>query len=336
MFKIQNRINDPSEINSEYIAKELGLGKHVIVQFSDATFNLKLLTDLDALCKKFSSDFGVRFYGHYSSSFDFKTLLSLPNVKCLYVDCLTNALNLETLAQLKKLEKLSLGVFELKEMEILDLPNLKNLSELILTETRSGALNLDYLKDYKNLRLLIVGGHTKNIDSIGKASKLNFLSFNSIKKTPVPFVNELKDLRTLKFILGGREDIREIESNEIENLEIIRVRGFKDLGSLSSFRNLRMLLVEDNIQIKKIHFDNTLRQLRDVKILNCQGLNSITGIKELTSLEQLRIYKTAIDFDNFITQERPKSLRTFAFYTWKKKIDQDIKSKLQELGYTED
>lgn len=335
IFKMQNRINDPTKIDAEYISKEMELGKHVIVQFSDGRFNDKMLAQLDILCKKFSSDFGVRFYGHYSSAFDFKTLLRLPNVKCLYVDCLTNAVNIETLGELNGLEALSLGVFELQDMEILALPSLKNLQELIVTETRSKAFNLGYLKDYKNLRSLIVGGHTKNIDSIGKASKLNFLSFNSIKKTPVPFVNELKDLRTLKFILGGREDIREIEENEIENLEIIRVRGFKDLASISSFKKLKTLLVEDNIQITEIHFNNTLKQLKDVKILNCQGLNSITGVKELTSLEQLRIFKTAIDFDAFIKQERPKSLRTFAFGTWKKNIDQVIKSKIQELGYTE-
>jgi protein phosphatase 1 regulatory subunit 7 len=185
IFKIQNRINDPTKIDAEYISKEMELGKHVILQFSDGTFNDKMLAELDILCKKFSSDFGVRFYGHYSSAFDFKILLRLPNVKCLYVDCLTNAVNLETLGELKGLEALSLGVFELKDMEILDLPNLKNLDELIVTETRSRAFNLGYLKDYKNLRRLIVGGTLKILNQLGKL--LNSIFSLSIRSKKLRF-----------------------------------------------------------------------------------------------------------------------------------------------------
>ena len=150
-MKVQNRINNPTDIDTDFIDKELKADKHVIVQFSDKTYTDRQLSILDGLCKKYNKDFGLRFYGHYSGSFDFKTLLKVPNVKCLYVDCLLKGDNIEAIGELEKLDKLSLGVFELKETEILNTDNLKTVSELIITETRTKAFNLDYLR---NLRIL--------------------------------------------------------------------------------------------------------------------------------------------------------------------------------------
>lgn len=262
-------------------------------------------------------------------------MLKIPNVKSLYVDCLTKAHNVEAISQLQKLQKLSLGVYELTETEILKSENLKKLSELIVTETKTKAFNLDYLRDYKNLKLLIIGGHSKNIEAVGELENLEYLSFNSVKKTPVPFVNKLKKLRTLKFILGGRENIHEIGENEVENLEIVWVRGFNDISNISNFKKLKTLLIEDNIQLQAVHFDTELPYLNDLKILNCKTLSSLTGVEHLPSLHQLRIYKTALDFDKLIKQPQPKNLKIFAFYTTKQKVDKDIKATIETKGYSE-
>lgn len=331
----QNRIQNPETIDVDFIDKELKAGIHVIIQFSENVFTDKLLSQLNDLCDKYDENFGVRFYGHYSGSFDFKTLLKIPNVKCLYVDCLTKAENISCISQLQKLKMLSLGVFELQETEILNSDNLRQLTTLFLTETRTKALNLDYLRDYKNLKELIIGQHTKNIEAIGEASTLEFLSFNSIKNTPVPFVNKLKRLKTLRFILGGRKDILEIGDNEIENLDITWVRGFSDLSNLSNFKKLKTLMIENNIQLSKIHFDIEFQNLIDLKILTCKSLNSLTGLENLTALNQLRIYQTNLDFETLLSQKLPNTLKTFAFYTTKKKTDNEILARLKSLGYSE-
>ena len=130
-------------------------------------------------------------------------------------------------------------------------------------------------------------------------------------------------------------NILEIEENEIENLELVWVRGFNDLSNISKFNHLKTLLVEDNIQLPKIHFDKELKGLTDLKILNCKSLQSVTGLAKLTALEQLRVYKTAIEFETFLKQELPDSLKTFAFYTSKKKVDDKIRETLDKHGYKE-
>jgi protein phosphatase 1 regulatory subunit 7 len=334
-MKPNERINNPQKIEPDFIDKELKAGKEVIVQFSYKTYDDKKLSELNKLCGKYDKGFEVRFYGHYSTSFDCNTLLKIPNVKSLYVDCLTKAHNVEALSQLPNLQKLSLGVYELKETEVLNSENLKKLTELIVTETKTKAFNLEYLRDYKNLKSLIIAGHTKNIDCIGALESLEYLSFNSVRQVPIPFVNKLKNLKTLTFILGGRDNIHEIGENEIENLEIVWVRGFKDISNISNFKKIKTLRIEDNIRLQTVHFDRELPNLHDLKIINCKSLSSLSGLENLPSLHQLRIYKTALDFDKVIKRSLPKRLKIFAFYTSKQKVDNEIKKTLELNGFGE-
>ena len=294
-----------------------------------------MLIELNKLCNIYDSSFGIRFYGHDYTAFDVETIETIPNVKCLYVDCLHFADNLYALNSLINLQKLSLGVYELKDTEILKLNNLKKITDLTLWETKTKALNLQYLGEYSNLIHLRLRSHTKNIFAIENLKNLSYLSLEQIKNTPVSFVNSLKNLKTLKFILGGRENIQEIEDNEIEDLDIVWVRGFNDLSNISKFRKLKLLGIEDNIQLKRLDFNNSLPFLQRIYISNCKTFDSLTGLSNLTSLERIIIYKTYIDFDNFIQQDLPNSLKAIRFSTTKNKLDERIKSKIKQLGHTD-
>lgn len=333
----QSRIDNPKFIDTERIRKELSEGKHVIVQFSDAIYTDEQLSDLNDLCSIYNENFGVRFYGNFdgSFSFNFNTLLKIPNVKCLYIDCLLRAENVSALSQLKYLVKLSLGVEYLKEVEILQYDNLKNLIDFNIGPTTSKALNLIYLRDYQKLKSLGVCGHTKNIEAIGEIKNLEELFLNSIKKKAIPFVNNLKRLKTLDFTLGGRENIHEVEENEIENLEITWVHGFKDISNLSKFRGLKKLLIDRQKQLSSIHIEKEMPNLMDLKILDCKTFNSLKGLENLTGLQQLRIYGTQLEFNLIIGQKLSPTLKTFAFYSRSVKEDKIIKHKLEELGYNE-
>ncbi len=329
----QNRINNPDKIDRLLIDSDLKDGKLVIIQFSDKLYTDKILADLNELCLKYDDNFSVRFYGHYQGSFDCKILLKLPNIKALWLDCLMKADNLEALTELKNLRRLSLGVFELKETEIFQANDLKNLKELIIGETRTKALNLQYLENYKDLNNLIICGHTKNIDVVGRLTELEYLGLNSISKVKLDFVNKLKRLKSLHFVLGGRENIDEIEENEIETLEIIRVRAFNSFKNISNFKKLKNFQIEDQIQLTDLHFDKEIPSLTDFKLINCKTFKSLTGLEKLNGLKQLRIFKTEINFDEFIQQQFSKSLDILAFYTAKTKIDKEIKERLLKLGY---
>lgn len=328
----QNRIQNPKELDHQLIEQQIKLGWDVIVQFSDKFYTDKLLNEINNLCMQYDSHFGVRFFGH---TFDCKNLDRIPEVKYLSLDCMLEVKNLEIVSKLMHLERFGLGVFEMKETEILGAENLHKIKYLMLAETRTKAFNLDYLRNYHNLNTLMVCGHIKNIDSIGEISQLNQLNLNSISKTPLNFINKLKELKTLKIILGGRNNIEEIEKNDIENLEIVWVRGFNSFNNISNFTKLKTLLIEDNIQLKELHFNQSLNNLEKFKLLNCKTFTTLKGIEKLKSLSHLRICKTAIDFENFIKLPLPDSLKIFAFYTSKAKIDKTIKERLKSIGYIE-
>jgi protein phosphatase 1 regulatory subunit 7 len=327
------RIHNPAIIDRALIEQELSTGKEVILQFSDKIYTDRMLADIDELCAKHDEQLCIRFYGHDSKQFDCKNVLKLPNVKALYIDCMQRAKNINTLVQLLKLRSLGLGIYELRDTEILGSVNFANFKQLTLASTKTNKINLSYLSNYKHLESLTLGENTKNIEALSELSSLKYLSLHSIKKAPLAFINRLTQLKELHLILGGRENIWEIGENPIETLSIIQVRGFNDFSNLSNFSKLRSLRIENQIQLSGIHFDVPFSELSDLKLLNCKKLASITGLENLPSLSSLIIYGTAVDFDQFMQQELPKKLSYLGFYTGKVKVDAAIKSILAERGY---
>lgn len=331
----QHRINDPYVIDDNLISSLLEEKQEVIVQFSSKTYTSDILSKLNTLSKKHDENFTLRFYSHHIDSFDCSIVSQIPEVKSLIVDCLQQARNLESLTYLKNLTRFGIGAFELKEVDLLSAKNFQNLNRLYLLDTKTKALNLEYLCNYKDLKYLIVSGHTKNIEVIGSLKKLERLNLNSISRVPLSFVNKLPTLLNLAISLGGRDNINEIEGNNIENLDLTWIRGLNSLENMGRFHNLKTLLIQDHIRLPKIHFDKGLDNLIDLKILNCKTLTSLTGLKNLPALHQLRLFKTDIDFENFIQQPLPAKLEILAFYTTKSKVDAQLKTRLKELGYVD-
>lgn len=206
------RIDNPAYIDKDFIETELNLGKEVILQFVDRSYTDKILADINGLCLTHDENLCIRFYGHYSEPFDCKILQKIPDVKCLYIDCMISANNLQQVKELLNLRSLCLGIFEIEDPEILSASNLKNLTELIIDTTKTKAFNLGHLSCLKKLKSLRISGHTKNIDAIGDLSELETLTLYAIKKVPLHFINQLKQLKKLEILLGGRDNLNEIVS----------------------------------------------------------------------------------------------------------------------------
>ncbi|RKR81174.1 hypothetical protein BDD43_1318 [Mucilaginibacter gracilis] len=328
------RIQNPAKIDRDFIDRLLKTGYKVIVQFSDRLYTDKILEELNELCLKYDENFNIRFYGHHSNSFDCSIVDKIPFVKSLNVDCITNAQHIEALTKPLHLKQFWLGVYELKDTEILQADNFKKLTSLGIADTKTKALNLKYLSDFKNLTSLLIAKHTKNIDAVGELKGLTNLNLNSISKVPLNFVNNLKQLKRLRILLGGRDNINEIHNNAIEQLELIWIRGLNELNNLDRFSKLKSLHIEDQIRLSRLDFDNVINELTDIKILNCKTFSAVTGLEKLPALSHMRIYGTAIDFESFVKQEFPKSLEILAFYTGKK-IDKEIKLRLETMGYVD-
>jgi protein phosphatase 1 regulatory subunit 7 len=114
------------------------------------------------------------------------------------------------------------------------------------------------------------------------------------------------------------------------------IRGLSDLSNIGNFKMLKTLQIQDQIRLANLHLGKGLTQLTDLKILNCKTLDLVTGVENLSSLQHLRIFQTNLDFDQFIKQSFPSSLKALAFYTNKIKVDAQIKERLTKMGYDAD
>jgi protein phosphatase 1 regulatory subunit 7 len=330
------QLNDPVQIDRAEIEKELNSDKNVWIQFSKKVYSEEMLFVINELCGLSDTSLNIRFYGHYFEIFDCRVLEQIPLVKSLSVDSCLSVRNLEVLTTLGHLEKLCIGVYDLKETEILNSGNFKNITDLQFDHTNTKALNLDYLRSYPRLRKLVIEGHTKNIQAIGEIKSLNDLRLVSINKVPLDFVNGLAGLRYLMLLLGSRLNIREINENAIESLDITRVRGFNDFSNNGNFRNIRTIRLEDEIQLAEVCFDHTLSALEELKISNCKTLTSLKGLENLPNLQRLRISKTNLNFESFIEQHFPDALRSVMFISGGAKAQREINQVIEKKGYAND
>lgn len=263
------------------------------------------LVRIDELCARHGCALNVRFFGFYSDVFDAQILEHLPNIRSLTVNCLHDAIHLETIGSLKGLEDLSFGVFDLQEKDILNHFPLEKLKSLTLEETNTKALDLAPLAKGHALRLLRLFGHKKNIETLSALNKLHEFIFNPAKGISIEFINSMTELRILKFVLGGCEDFNEVRLPYLKDLALTQVRGLTTLGDLSRFPKLERLLIEDQIQLQPVTFNAKSKALKHVSFVNCKVLDALPGLNTLPNLESVTAFGTGISIDKM---KLPKSL----------------------------
>jgi protein phosphatase 1 regulatory subunit 7 len=332
---VSERITDTRQLDEKAIAAFVAAGREVVIQFSKPIYTPELLAQIDTLAQRFGDNLQVRFYGHYGNQFDFTTLGHVPSVRNLAVDCLEKVTNPEALHHLEHLRALSIGVNDILPSDLLDSPAFAGLQKLILAESRTAALNLRPLRKMKQLSELHLSGYSSGIEMLSDLPLLKRLSLSGMKRgVRLDFISRITSLCSLRLILGGREDITEVTHPELLSLEIIRVQGFCRFTP-SAFPRLRELRIEDQIKLSSLEFSTPGAPLERFHVFNCKGLDSLTGLRSLSHLSELRISRTAIDCQQLIALGLPADLRIFGFYTGSVRKNREIRGQLDKLGYKE-
>lgn len=328
------RINNPDKVTEKSVLSAKGAWGLPTIQFSNSGQSKELLKSINALCKVFGAELPIRFYGHYRKGFDASVLKHLPDVQWLLIDCLHDISSPEVVFQIPHLKKLSFGVYNYENPNFLSQLNLQKLEQLTIGETNKRDIDLAPLTNAERMYSLAVVGHTKNIVEIGHMQSLKELSLYSIgKKNSLEFVSKIAQLKSLKIVLGGRQNIDEVSHSLLQELEIIRVRGLNDIGDLSRFPRLERLQIEDQIQLNTVELASP--NLEEIKILNCKRLNLIEGLSDLTKLKHLRCSRTALDYDKLSEFNWPESMEIVALYSGNKKQDEMIRMRLDKKGLKE-
>jgi len=328
-----HRIENPASPDEAQIASLLASGADLVVlQFSDsAAYDEKLLGQVDRMCERFGARLNVRFYGHYRSQFDCRSLRYLPSVRSLNVDCLwTDAIHLEVLDDLSGLEEFAFGVSNADAPNLLESKALSRLRKLLLAPTHKNNIDLAPLASYANLEELSIHGHTRHIESIANLPRLQKLCLGEIgKNQSLSFIKLITRLKALTYILGGRLNVDDLAHASLERLELVRVLGLSEIN-LALFPSLERLTIEDQLRLNELDIRPS-RNLQRLSVWNCKNLTRVIGIGAADCLESLRIGRTDVDL-NEVLNHLPVKLKALTLHSYRKAVDDGVQLRIASLG----
>lgn len=243
----------------------------------------KLLNDL--LIPK-RPDIEIRIYGHYSKVCDLSTLTFIPSVENLSLDCLMDVSEIESIANLKALKSLSVGIYNLDNFDFLELLP-RSIEKLFLGGTNSKKPKLDGLSNLPNLNELYIEGQNKNIEIIGELEFLEKLTLRSVSSKDFGFLRKLNRLWSLDIKLGGIKDLVAIEGLEnLKYLELWQIKGLSDVSVISSLTGLQYLFLQSLRNVDKFPDLSKLTKLRRVYLETMKGLENLEGLFKAPALEE--------------------------------------------------
>jgi hypothetical protein len=328
-----HRISDPKSLSLSALAILLANGADkVVIQFSEpSTYEGAILTRLNEACQGLGTRVNVRFFGHYGTNFDCRTLRQIPAVRSLDLDFHAGITCVNELGSLNFLEELAFGVFESDIPKLLEIPTFMKLQKLVLLDSRKNNVDLSPLASCRNLEELFIHGHARHIEVLAGLQSVKSLGLRGMaKKQSLQFVSAMASLRSFSLWLGSRERLEDVVHTHLRKLEILRVRSFLDLD-LKAFPALQTLRIEDQLQLRTLSLEPVSSLLKNLTIFNCKNFAKLIGIEDMRLLQYLYLSKTATDSED-ILQRLPKSLKRLAICGSGTKQNADIAQRVMSLG----
>ncbi len=230
---------------------------------------------------------GLRVYGAlgpFEPDLSFAPLMT--NVRHFAADCLSAAKNVGAITEMPRLESLSLGIYELQDLSVLErVP--ASLAELTLGWTKSRRSSLAPLNRFHALRRLYIEGHSKEIEVLATLEQLEDLTLRSITVPDLAFVAGLPKLWSLDIKLGGIRDLAALEGKQsIKYLEIWQARGLESIDIVGRLPGLQNLFLQSLPHVQSFPPMAGARALRRIRLLNMKGLHDFTALEWAPALEQ--------------------------------------------------
>ena len=162
-----------------------------------------------------------------------------------------------------------------------------DLEHLHLGETKSVAVDVSFIKEFQNLKVLSIDGMKKGIHFAEHLKKLWSINLRGVKLKNLDFISSLENLRLLKLMFGSYEDLNTLyKLSKLEYLGISRTRKIDNYEFLRGLKNLEFLHFEGMSRIEKIPDLSGLKGLKKIQIENLSKLKDISSITEVKTLEE--------------------------------------------------
>jgi len=169
--------------------------------------------------------------------------------------------------------------------------NYVDLIEFGVEETKSTAVDLKFISEFKNLKKFYVDGMKKGLESISKLEYLETLTLRGIKLPDIEIIRNSKNIRELNLLYGSYKNLDAIAAQEnLEELEISRTRQIPNYNFLNSLSNLKKIKFEGMSEICILPSLKGLISLRKIIIDNNSRLIDINTVKELKTIETFLLF----------------------------------------------
>lgn len=231
-------------------------------------------------------DVEIRVYGFYGLVCDLSFLQKMSELRRFSADCLHKAVGVEHLGGLDKLERLSVGIYNLDNFDFLrEIP--PSLRTLALAATKSKKPRLDALSRFKSLERLYLEGQQSGIEALSTLENLQRLTLRSISTKDLSYVSDLNLLWHLEVKLGGIRDFSALENKtSVKYLELWQVRGLRDLAFVSSLTGLQYLFLQSLRNVIALPDFSRLVKLRRIYLENMRALVDVSALWSAAALTQ--------------------------------------------------
>jgi hypothetical protein len=228
----------------------------------------------------------IRVYGFYSMLCDLSFVGRLTNLRHFSADCLLNAIGVENVASLQKLESLSIGIFSLENFDFLSEVT-PTITRLALEATKSKKPRLNHLRRFRSLKTLYLEGQQRNIEVLAELCDLEDVTLRSISTPGLDYLAGLGRLWSLDIKLGGITDLSALhEKDSIEYLELWQTKSLRNIDVISTLYGLQYLFLQSLRNVVSLPDTSKLNKLRKIYLENMKALIDVSAISQAPSLQE--------------------------------------------------
>jgi hypothetical protein len=190
--------------------------------------------------------------------------------------------------EIPKVRKFTIATYNIKDYsELLSNTNLKHFG---IEETKSKAVDLSFIKEFKDLESLYVDGMKKGLNNIRHLKKLKTLTLRGVKMDNLNLLSELENLEELNLLFGSFKNLESLANlKKLKSIEFSRVRQIPNFDFLNSLENLEKIEFEGMSKMEEIPNLSNLKKLKRVHIHNNLRLNNIKSIGNIPNLKLLQL-----------------------------------------------
>jgi len=190
--------------------------------------------------------------------------------------------------QIPNVRKFSIASFNTKDYSNL-ISNTK-LKYFGIEETKSKAVDLSFIREFKDLESLYVDGMKKGLENVRYLNELKTLTFRGVKLENLDFLTELKKLQELNLLFGSYKNLDSISKlKQLKSIAFSRVRQIPNFDFLNSLKNLEKIEFEGMSKMESIPNLSELEKLERIHIHNNLRLQNIRPVGEIPNLKLLQL-----------------------------------------------